>query len=122
MTDTFHYATAHELVAVRRFVRARAQALGLEPTRIDSLVLAVSELASNTLRHTAGGGRIRIWVDDRHVVCEVTDEGHHQPFGRPMPPPDAVSGRGLAIVERICDEVSTSTGPAGTWIRLRFRR
>jgi len=38
-----------------------------------------------------------------------------------MPAADAVSGRGLAIVERICDDVSTSTGPDGTLVRLRLR-
>jgi anti-sigma regulatory factor (Ser/Thr protein kinase) len=122
MTDTFRYDTEQDLRAVRRFVRAGALALGLPRAQIDPLVLAVSELASNTLRHTTGGGQVRIWADEQHVVCEVADSGQYRPLGRPMPPSDAVSGRGLAIVERICDDVSTSTGPSGTWVRLRFRR
>jgi hypothetical protein len=35
-----------------------------------------------------------------------------------MPSAGEVRGRGLAIVERICDEVGTDIGPAGTSVRL----
>jgi anti-sigma regulatory factor (Ser/Thr protein kinase) len=38
-----------------------------------------------------------------------------------MPAPDAIGGRGLAIVERVCDDVTTSAGPEGTTVRLRLR-
>lgn len=36
-------------------------------------------------------------------------------LSRPMPSSGAVRGRGSAIVERICDEVSISAGPEGPW-------
>ena len=119
--DTMTYADVTDLAPVRGFVRTRAVSFGLAPRRADLLMLAVAELATNTLLHTEGGGSVRVWAEAGHVVCDVTDGGPGREFGREMPPPSAISGRGLAIVERICDEVSTSTGPAGTRVRLRMR-
>jgi anti-sigma regulatory factor (Ser/Thr protein kinase) len=119
--DAISYTEAGDLAAVRAFVRSRASALGLPPARAELLLLAVNELATNTLQHTGGGGRVRMWTQDGLVVCDVVDGGPPRGFGRAMPPADAVGGRGLAIVERVCDEVSTSTGPGGTLVRLRLR-
>lgn len=120
LSDTFSYSRAGELAAVRSFVRARALRLGLSPRRADLLTLAVHELAGNTVQHTAGGGRVRMWSDVRSVFCDVVDQGRERPLGRAMPGPDAVRGRGLPLVERIGDEVTTWTGPDGTAVRIRL--
>ena len=119
--DALSYSRVEDLAAVRGFVRARAQTLGLAPEHVGRLLLAVSELATNTLRHTTGGGRVRVFAEAGFVVCDVVDGGPPREFGRAMPAADAVSGRGLAIVERVCDDVSTATGPDGTLVRLRVR-
>lgn len=116
--DSMSYAAAADLAAVRAFVRARGAALGLAPNRVDLLTLAVSELTTNTLQHTTGGGSVRVWAEAGQLVCEVVDQGPPRNFGRLMPPAEAVRGRGLAIVERICDDLSTSIGPDGTFVRL----
>jgi len=47
-----------DLRPVRRFVASRAKGAGLMPPRIPDLVIAASELAANTLRHTGGGGTV----------------------------------------------------------------
>jgi anti-sigma regulatory factor (Ser/Thr protein kinase) len=120
--DAMSYSRVDDLAAVRGFVRVRAEALGLAPERVGGLLIAVSELVTNTLMHTTGGGRVRVLAEPGFVVCDVVDGGPPREFGRAMPAADAVNGRGLAIVERICDEVSTSTGPDGTLVRLRLRR
>jgi anti-sigma regulatory factor (Ser/Thr protein kinase) len=86
---------------------------------VDLLALAVSELATNTLQHTSGGGRVRVWSDAGQLVCDVADGGPVVSFGE-MPPPDAVRGRGLAIVQRIADEVAAITSPDGTLVRIRM--
>jgi anti-sigma regulatory factor (Ser/Thr protein kinase) len=112
------YAVPADLTVVRDFVRAEAVALGLPDLRADLLTVAVSELATNTLQHTAGGGLVRIWAEPGRVCCEVVDQGAARTFGRTMPGAEEVRGRGLAIVERICDEVGTGSGPAGTSVRL----
>ena len=119
--ETMAYAEPRDVAAVRSFVRAAAVECGLAPTRADLLVLAVSELTSNTLQHTAGGGVVRLWSDDRRVVCEVVDGGAARSFGQ-MPASDSHRGRGLAIVTRVVDKVSTSTGPDGTVVRVQMDR
>lgn len=99
------YGEPADLTKVRAFVRDRAGDLGLPAARIELLTLAVCELATNTLQHTTGGGVVRLWTEPGRLFCDVVDEGPMRAFGRAMPSGDEVRGRGLAIVERICDEV-----------------
>ncbi|MET0415261.1 MAG: ATP-binding protein [Actinoplanes sp.] len=116
------YAEPADLALVREFVCRTAVGLGLSTPRADLLTIAVSELATNTLQHTGAGGRVRIWADNGRICCEVTDRGSPQAFGRAMPAADEPRGRGLAIVERICDEVGVSEGPDGTSVRISLHR
>jgi anti-sigma regulatory factor (Ser/Thr protein kinase) len=112
------YAEPADLGLVRQFVCATAVGLGLPRQRADLLTVAVSELATNTLQHTGDGGRVRVWAEPGRICCEVTDRGRAQRFGRAMPSPEQPRGRGLAIVERICDEVGVTEGPDGTTVRI----
>ncbi|MEU4626693.1 ATP-binding protein [Actinoplanes sp. NPDC023801] len=116
--DGMFYEAADDLRRVRAFVTERALALGLPAGRVEVLTLAVSELTTNTLQHTSGGGHIRIWAQDGNLICDVVDEGASRPFGRAMPSAEAIRGRGLAIVERVCDSVHTSAVPGGTLVRI----
>jgi serine/threonine-protein kinase RsbW len=113
------YAVPGDLREVRAFVRDTASALGLAPDRVQLLMLAVSELTTNTLQHTSGGGRVRLWAGPDHIICEVVDGGPPRAFGE-MPGANAVSGRGLPIVNRVADEVTTDVGPDGTAVRIRM--
>lgn len=122
VSDTIPYAHAADLAEVRAFVRARALSLGLPDERVELLLLAVNELTTNTVQHTDGGGHVRVWADAEHLVCDVIDGGPVPVFGRSMPAADATRGRGLAIVERICDKVSAIPVPDGTMVSLRLRR
>ncbi len=112
------YAEPGDLAKVREFVRAGSAALGLPEHRAELLTLAVSELATNTLQHTSGGGVVRLWAEDGRILCDVIDGGALRTLGRPMPAADALRGRGLAIVERICDEVDVETAEHSTRVRL----
>ncbi|WP_433360838.1 ATP-binding protein [Actinoplanes sp. CA-142083] len=112
------YAEPTDLAFVRDFVRDEAIALGLSRLRADLLTVAVSELATNTLQHTAGGGIVRIWAEADKVRCDVVDGGVSPGFGRAMPAADQPRGRGLAIVERICDEVGIHPDGVGTTVSL----
>ncbi|WP_430786259.1 ATP-binding protein [Actinoplanes sp. G11-F43] len=116
--DGMSYSVPDDLRRVRAFVTERALALGLPEARIDVLTLAVSELTTNTLQHTSGGGHIRVWAEDGRLVCDVVDRGVDRPFGRSMPSAEAIRGRGLAIVERVCDSVRTTRVPEGTLVRI----
>jgi len=112
------YRAPGDLAVVREFVRAEAERIGLSRVRADLLAVAVSELATNTLQHTDGGGVVRIWAEPGRVRCEVVDGGEPPGFGRAMPAADQPRGRGLAIVERICDEVAIRPDGDGTAVRL----
>jgi serine/threonine-protein kinase RsbW len=114
------YDRPADLAGVRAFVRARAGDLGLGDVRADLLTLAVSELATNTLQHTAGGGRVRLRAEPGRLLCDVIDQGPLRKLGRPMPAAQEVRGRGLAIVESICDEVDIESENGNTTVRLTF--
>ncbi|WP_432825188.1 ATP-binding protein [Dactylosporangium sp. CA-092794] len=118
--ESMVYALVSDLAAVRAFVAARAVALGLEPARADLLTLAVNELATNTLQYTREGGQVQLWTDSGDLVCDVVDQGPVRAFGGGMPPPDAVRGRGLAIVEMVCDHVAAFASNRGTVVRMRL--
>jgi serine/threonine-protein kinase RsbW len=114
------YDRPADLAEVRAFVQASARDLGLSERRADLLTLAVSELATNTLQHTAGGGRVRLRLESGRLLCDVIDQGPMRRLGRAMPAAQEVRGRGLAIVERICDEVGVESENGSTRVRLTF--
>ncbi|MEV4657075.1 ATP-binding protein [Micromonospora sp. NPDC049301] len=120
VTEAMAYQVATDLRALRAFVCTAALARGLPPHRVELLTLAVSELATNTLQHTTGGGRVRLWAEADQLVCDVIDRGPVPAFGRDMPPADALRGRGLAIVEQVCDDVAVLSGPEETVVRIRL--
>jgi anti-sigma regulatory factor (Ser/Thr protein kinase) len=108
------------LAAIREVVAAEARAAGLPPSRSDELVLAVSELAANSLEHGGGGGALKIWSEGATMVCEVTDRGHiTDPLvGRRAPTPAQDRGRGLWIANQVCDLVQIRSSDRGTTVRL----
>jgi anti-sigma regulatory factor (Ser/Thr protein kinase) len=112
-----------DLAHVRAFAGAQARLAGLPADRARDLVIAVSELAANTWRHTDAGGTLHIWAADGEVLCQVRDSGHvSDPLaGRRRPVPEAGSGHGLWVVHQLCDLVELRTGSTGTTIRLHVR-
>ncbi|SCE91166.1 sensor histidine kinase [Micromonospora mirobrigensis] len=111
------------LAQVRRFVTGHAAGAGLDPDRTDDLLIAVTELAANSVAHGGGSGGLRVWSTDEHLVCEIRDAGRlTDPLaGRLAPGHDGVGGRGLVIVHALCDLVLVHTAPAGTTVRLHVR-
>jgi anti-sigma regulatory factor (Ser/Thr protein kinase) len=91
--------------------------------RIPDLVLAISELAANTLRHTGGGGTVQVWRTREEIICQVADTGQiADPLARYRTPSDELlGGNGLWLVNQVCDLVRARTGPAGTITRLHMR-
>ena len=113
------------LADVRDFTTTRARRAGLPPDRVTDLVIAVAELAANTLVHTSGPGTLTLWVTDDEVICQVQDEGQiTDPLaGTIRPALDAPGGgRGLWVVHQVCDRVEIHTGPPGTTVRVYMRR
>ena len=111
-----------ELGLLRAHVARQASTMGLAPDRVLDLVLAVGELASNTVRHTDAGGVLAIWSAGNELLCQVQDTGHiSDPLaGRRRPAADAGGGHGLWVVHQVCDLVELRSGPGGTVIRMHM--
>ncbi|MGC9668093.1 anti-sigma factor RsbA family regulatory protein [Planosporangium sp. 12N6] len=114
---------ADDLPAVRRFIGEHAGRAGLAGNRIADLEVSVNEVATNAVIHGGGPGTLRIWQERGQVVCEVSDPGHlTDPLaGRIPPDPDAEHGRGLLLVNLLCDLVRVHTDAASTTVRLHMR-
>jgi anti-sigma regulatory factor (Ser/Thr protein kinase) len=117
---TITYLT--DLRPVRALVAARAVAAGLAEAGVSDLVLAVSELAANTLRHTTGSGTLSVWSQPDEILCEVRDSGWiADPLaGRRRPPEHPTGRQGLWVVNKICDLVELRSSQAGTTVRLHM--
>jgi anti-sigma regulatory factor (Ser/Thr protein kinase) len=110
----------HDLVALRRVTLGVGRRHRLEAEALDALVLAVREIAANSIRHGGGTGRLRIWVDGPSLVCELRDAGHisESMVGRLRPRPESEDGRGVWLAHQLCDLVQIRSTPLGTVIRL----
>ena len=114
---------ADPLAALRWFVARRAAEAGLGASRLTDLVLAVHEVATNSLRHGGGRGTLRIWREPEALICEVADGGRiDQPLvGRERPLGAPADGRGLWLVNQLCDLVQIRCFPTGSVVRLHMR-
>ncbi|WP_328460897.1 sensor histidine kinase [Actinoplanes sp. NBC_00393] len=118
------YAGPADLSAVRRSVTEQASSAGLSDERVADLVLAANELAVNTIQHTGAGGTVTVWTEPGYVLCQVDDHGDlADPLaGRIPPDDDRETGRGLILVNELCDLVRVHARRDGTTIRLHMAR
>jgi anti-sigma regulatory factor (Ser/Thr protein kinase) len=114
------YASPDDLALLRRFLDHQTALAGSTADQCARLKLAVNELVTNTLRHTCLGGVLRVWSDEKRVTCEVTDHGRlpRPVIGPPAAPDDPTAGRGMHIVQELCDEVHIEAGPGQITARL----
>jgi len=119
-TLRFTITSLHEL---REFVSRIAATEHLAAVRTENLRLAVNELASNSVRHGGGEGVLKTWTEDRALVCEVTDRGTigERLVGQIHPSPDQQSGRGLWLVNQLCDLVQIRSDDSGSVVRVYMR-
>ena len=120
--DAMSHTYRTNLSEVRALVFKRAMDAGLTEARANDLVLAVSEVAANTLRHTESYGTLDIWHDADEIVCEMRDTGTiTDPLaGRRLPSPDASGGHGLWLVHQVCDLVELRSDSSGTTVRMHM--
>ncbi len=113
---------ASDLRSIRRLIGEAAHAAGLNWQRIADLQHAVNELLTNTVVHTRRPGDVYCWQDEDTFVCEVCDSGRiDDPLvGRRLPRADQSTGRGLLLVNHLCDLVQLSSSEAGTTVRLHM--
>jgi anti-sigma regulatory factor (Ser/Thr protein kinase) len=116
----FTYTT--DLSQVRSLAEAHAREAGMTDARVVDFVLAVSEVAANTIRHARSPGSMEIWYDSEEITCEIRDDGIiTDPLaGRRKPLPGSVSGHGLWLVHQVCDLVELHSDKNGTIVRLHM--
>jgi anti-sigma regulatory factor (Ser/Thr protein kinase) len=116
------------LYALRAAVAAHAAAAGLPRLRVYDVVSAAHELAANAVRHGAGRGLLRLWVEGQYLRCEISDDGPAAggaaAAGAGNADPNATwstsHGHGLWLVDQIADQVSLDHGPGGTTATITF--
>ena len=112
-----------QLVAVRETVAEAARDAGCDTARVEDLVLAVNEVATNAVEHGSGDAHLALWSGpgSRELLCEVHDDG---PLTDPLPGlraphPADTRGRGLWIARQLCDLLHVWNDGAGTHVRIR---
>ncbi len=106
----------------RAFASAFGRGQGMSHSRVGDLALVVTELATNSVSYGDGGGSVELWSGGDSVVCEVRDSGRiFDPLvGRQRPTPTQPRGRGLWIVNQLCDLVQIRSEAEGTTVRIRM--
>ena len=99
-----------EVGRARRWTRSRLSGCGYDPdaSLAEALVLVVSELVTNAVVHTGHGAVLRLQFPvgpdaaQHPVRVEVADASDRPPRPRHAPG-EATNGRGLELVENLCD-------------------
>jgi anti-sigma regulatory factor (Ser/Thr protein kinase) len=110
-----------DLTAMRSAMSGHARAGGMSRPRLNDLLVAATEVATNAIRHGRAPVRCRMWSEGDDLVVDVTDQGSWRPDGVPgfIPPDPAVrSGLGLWGVRMLCALVQIRTCQPGTQVRL----
>jgi anti-sigma regulatory factor (Ser/Thr protein kinase) len=116
-------SVTEDLQSLRRTVAASQMTLALPAPRRGDFVLAVNEAATNALKYDCPPRAVRLWRSGRYVVCEVVGRGVvDDPLaGRHPPSPAAHRGRGLWMVNQLCDLVELRNHDSRATLRMHMR-
>jgi serine/threonine-protein kinase RsbW len=112
---------ARHLRRLRLLVASTARRVGLGADRGQDLALAVTEAAGNVVKYGGDTGQFELIRDDnRALIAQISDHGPGMTSPTPGSASDAESegGRGLRLIDCLCDRVDYRTGPAGTTVRM----
>ena len=112
-----------DLQALRAAVAADPVPHLLNRSRRADLVFVVHEAATNALKHGGGTAVARLWRDDQTVIAEVTTRSRlaDAAVGRRRPDAGAAGGRGLWLINQICDLVELRSAADTTTLRMHLR-
>jgi serine/threonine-protein kinase RsbW len=123
-------ARAEYITLCRLALTGIARVRSLSDELLADLKLALTEAASNSVRHAyrssddAGVVEISYELRPDRLVIEVTDEGEGFDPTEAHGEPEQLSegGLGIAIIRAIADEVEIGKQPGGKGSRLRFEK
>jgi anti-sigma regulatory factor (Ser/Thr protein kinase) len=101
---------------------------GLSARERDDVMLLLSELVTNAVRHAGRGEHaavtVRLAVADGSIRIEVCDAGDgFSPAQISRPAPDAIGGRGLFVIDAMAARWGTHRGGDHcVWLELRRAR
>ncbi len=113
----------HNLGEARILALAFAGRAGLAEDRAEEFVLAINEIATNSLLHGGGLGSLFLWSTPDALVAEIRDRGHiTDPLAGRKRPTTEQGGRGLWLANQLCDLVQIRSTATGITVRLHTRR
>lgn len=112
-------SSAEYILLGRLVVSCAGQLAGFGPEDVYDLKLAVTEAATNVVRHAqVGSFQIEYRVSRGAVEVTVTDAGGGFDLGEVPDKPDEHGGFGLAVIRGLVDEVVLDSTPAGTRLKM----
>ncbi len=105
------------LRGLRHDVRDWLESMDAAPDRIDDVLVALGEAATNALEHayheTPGSVEVHGMIDGRRLVLTVRDHGRWRSGPSPRH-----GGRGIQMMRAFCSDVEIDTGADGTTTRM----
>lgn len=116
-----------DLRPARHAVRQIAQGCPFDNRQVADITLAVAEACVNGVRYGAAQSvpedeplvTVSAQSAEDHLAIEVRDFGEGFEFAAPcMPESSAESGRGIALMHALMDDVAITTTQCGTKVRM----
>lgn len=111
LADSIGSAREH----VRTFLADAAQAI--PAGTVDAVLLAVSELVTNAVRHAPGPYTLEISIGDHAVCIAVTDTSPVMPVPR-APQFDGTGGLGMHMLEALAGHVNVAPHQGGKTVSV----
>ncbi len=115
--------SAGDLLELRTLVSGWAWGEAMTGEPAEELVLAIHEIAANSVRHGGGSGTMRLWRSEDTLICEIEDAGRIRDplLGRVRPGSGPDCGRGVWIANQLCDLVQIRSSECASRVRVHKR-
>jgi anti-sigma regulatory factor (Ser/Thr protein kinase) len=104
--------------ALARDALTRRLTGAVDGPQLGDLLLVVTELVNNAVQHGQGGIRLRVSVEEGTVHGEVIDEGSGFERSVRRRGADAVTGRGLGVVDAAVGSWGIHEGTTHIWFEM----
>ena len=95
-------------IAIRQFLALQAEEAQSD---LDAAELIVGELVANVIRHAPGAIGINVSWKGHEAILVVSDRGPGVPAVRCVPAEDAMSGRGLFLIQALAPSMEIDAVP-----------